>query len=220
MGATGTYARFRISTDPALTLSTPSVNSVNGEIEDYRIPFQSPLPVKLISFKIAHSENEVRLTWVTADEMNTDCFNVEHSTDGKSFNKIGTVSAININNITNHYQFTYRQQGEDNHYYRLKMIDLDGTFAYSRMINVSSDGIVSSLYPNPVLNRTMYVKSNEKIESHHVFDASGKQVAMRMTARQGNIYQVTLAPDAQPGIYFLTYQVQGRVVQHKFVVAE
>ena len=131
------------------------------------------LPVSLVSFsgkKIA--ENQNLLKWITADEKDFDRFEVQRSEDAKVFETIGRVLGQKVNLETNMgepvngqtvnggtpnngalstYTFTDLTTGASN-YYRLKMVDIDGSFDYSRIISIensSEQAVVGSFYPNP-----------------------------------------------------------------------
>ncbi len=193
---------------------------ISAEVSYLHIDFGiagSALPVTLIDFKAKRSTEGALVEWRTVAEKDFEHFELEASANAaKGFSLISTLKGGKSS-----YTYTDKTLTADTRYYRLKMIDMDGTFAYSRTISVSSDAsaTTASLYPNPVMSRTFYVKSSGPIESHQVYNAAGKQVAARIT-QQGNIYQITLANGTQPGIYILTYKVQGQILKRKFVIAE
>ncbi|MEO6686795.1 MAG: T9SS type A sorting domain-containing protein, partial [Dyadobacter sp.] len=115
----------------------------------------NPLPIKLVSFEAGLIENTSILKWKVADAENFSHFEVEKSLDGKSFNKIGNVKFSNsvfsyqLNDV-NPFQFLNRDNVV---YYRLKMNDLDGTFAYSRTLSIKNNNVSNDsrlyVYPNP-----------------------------------------------------------------------
>jgi hypothetical protein len=88
-------------------------------------------PVELLSYSgRVKSANTASLMWVTASEKNSSYFSIEKSDDATNFSEIGTVRAQG--NSTNIVNYTF----DDNHfngsaYYRLKIVDLDGTYEYS-----------------------------------------------------------------------------------------
>jgi hypothetical protein len=106
-----------------------------------------PTPVTLISFTARENNSRAALEWVTASEQNSSYFSVEKSTDGVNFTEIGTVNAQGNSSNPITYGF------EDNHfneasYYRLKMVDKDGTFKYSKLGFLKNDisvRVISSL---------------------------------------------------------------------------
>ena len=135
------------------------------------------LPVSLVSFSGKKTaENKNTLKWITADEKDFDRFEIQRSSDVKSFEKIGVVlghGAKGMGNLDgtppdqssmvngqteqsatqtlNAYTFTDPMPGASN-YYRLKMMDFDGSFQYSRIISIENSAeqaVVGSFYPNP-----------------------------------------------------------------------
>jgi hypothetical protein len=118
-----------------------------------------PLPVTLFSFTgKSDGKNQNLLKWITADEKDFDRFEVQRSSDARSFETIGVVfgqkvkgEEVNESGILNTYTFTDLTAGPSN-YYRLKMRDKDGSFDYSRIISIENSAeqaVVGSFYPNP-----------------------------------------------------------------------
>ncbi|MEO5570174.1 MAG: hypothetical protein ABIT08_05690, partial [Bacteroidia bacterium] len=116
----------------------------------------NPLPVKLISFKAVLENNIVNLSWVTASEINNDYFNVERSTDGKSFVSIIKVKGAGSTSVLHQYKATDAPVS-GTYYYRLKQTDFNGQFAFSyieavdRKENSLSENslAIKSISPNP-----------------------------------------------------------------------
>ncbi|MEP2024695.1 MAG: T9SS type A sorting domain-containing protein [Reichenbachiella sp.] len=110
------------------------------------------LPVELTSFtgQIA-MDGSTLLNWQTASEINNKGFYVQNSLDGISFENIGFVEGYGTINTTKNY--TFHAITPSNWYYRLKQIDYDGAFEYSKTIYVSDElGRQLDIYPNPVSN--------------------------------------------------------------------
>jgi hypothetical protein len=113
------------------------------------------LPVTLIDFKAKYNaaDNSVLLKWTTAQEINSRLFEIQRSTDGGiTFNAIGTVSAAGNSTTEMNYQFTDFHPQKGRNLYRLKQVDIDNHFEYSRIaaVNLQSDkSSYFSVYPNP-----------------------------------------------------------------------
>ncbi|WP_149243939.1 choice-of-anchor Q domain-containing protein [Dyadobacter sp. 32] len=108
----------------------------------------SPLPLNLLSFTGTKEKGANLLNWKTANEVNTLNFEVQSSTDAKNFTKIGTVNASGSGNHQYSYQDATLYHG--NVYYRLKMNDRDGSFAYSKIISLANREVGPAMvYPNP-----------------------------------------------------------------------
>lgn len=126
----------------------------------------NPLPLKLLSFKGEVEDASVRLKWATTEELNTSHFEIENSLNGKNFNKIGTINASE----TGAHEYSFNVPGKLTQpivYYRLKMIDLDDSYAYSQIISLRSKELTQSLsfYPNPAISKgvvTVVTSANTK----------------------------------------------------------
>lgn len=111
-----------------------------------------PLPVRLISFDVTGAKGEPNLLkWKTAEETKSKEFQVEKSRDARKWNTIGTVSTVNKGVYVAEYQLYDSEIWSGTTYYRLKMVDLDGSFSYSKIRSISGDksskGVV---FPNPI----------------------------------------------------------------------
>ena len=113
------------------------------------------LPLKLLSFTGLLKNNVTHLQWETANETNTSHFVVERSIDGNNFSNIGTVAAAGNSRGTQKYDYVddaATQQSSSTLYYRLKMVDLNRDFTYSKVITITlkPSGYTVALYPNPI----------------------------------------------------------------------
>ena len=142
-------------------LSTGSQNyiiggdSVNSSIETVELVV---LPITLSNFTVQlQGKNNVLLQWVTSSEINSSHFEVERSKDGKYFHRIGEVAAVGNSYLENHYSYLDRDirllRNEINiRYYRLRKVDLDGSFTYSQVRAIQLKGQDNGqvhLFPNP-----------------------------------------------------------------------
>lgn len=115
------------------------------------------LPLKLISFNAVLQNGQSKISWVTRNEINTSFFEIEKSINGVVFNKIAVIDAKGNYSLSNSYQITDSKPFEPLSYYRLKMVDKNGLFSYSPIIQVRVIGKSSiSIYPNPA-NKTVII---------------------------------------------------------------
>ncbi|WAC12818.1 T9SS type A sorting domain-containing protein [Dyadobacter pollutisoli] len=143
------------------------------------------LPVVLANFEVIVEGATALLRWATSQETNIRDFEIESSNDGTQWHCDGTVKANGESTALLQYMFIDSSPGEGNHYYRLKMNDLDGSFAYSRVrsIHLGKSGI--SLYPNPVADR-LYIRGAGTFNLLQVFDSQGRSVlTMRENPARG-----------------------------------
>lgn len=121
----------------------------------FLVPFlldPSVLPVTLVSFGVTQEGFQANLIWNTATERNSRHFEVEHSIDAKHWQPVGLVPAQGESSQRHTYHYTHTNLEPGSHYYRLKMVDWDDSYAYSRVVSAKVSGMGTSagnFYPNP-----------------------------------------------------------------------
>lgn len=153
------------------TVSIVTASSVSGTFSSVTLPgpeytlsytgttvdiVRAPLPVELVAFTGESRNATNMLKWETASESNTKMFILERATQNNVFNTLGEVAAAGNTNIASHYNFTDAKPMADA-YYRLKIVDFDGSFEYSKIIrlqNADASAVKVELYPVPA-NNTM-----------------------------------------------------------------
>ncbi|WP_177194268.1 T9SS type A sorting domain-containing protein [Dyadobacter sp. SG02] len=136
------------------------------------------LPVTLIGFKAAARENEVSLDWSTAEESNSSHFEIQRSANGTDWRAIGSVKAATTSKAVIDYNAIDPTPIVGSGLYRLKMVDHDSTFAYSKIARVvfDSPGFVS-FYPNPAADRLQLSEAAlHNAVSVELVDQTGKSV--------------------------------------------
>lgn len=204
--------------DPyVITASTSSFS----EFSIYSIDvIANPLPVALVDFEGTKVDRNIKLTWSTMTEENADYFQIEHSLDGQSFESIGMLNAEGNSNELLDYQFMDENVAPGVHYYRLKMVDFDGTFEYSSTIQVAPDlsDLSVTMYPNPVA----HVLQLEGVDVNYVnqlvfYDLQGK-IHKTVTAVSSPEIQVS---DLSNGQYLIRLEMaDGSVYEGKIVKNE
>ncbi|MBO9659109.1 MAG: hypothetical protein J7527_09825, partial [Chitinophagaceae bacterium] len=107
------------------------------------------LPVHLLAFDAALQNDRTLLKWRTSDEVNSSHFEIQHSIDGRQFSEAGRLSTHNTVGIFD-YQFMHNTPQAGTNYYRLKMVDIDGSFTYSPVREVVMNASrMLQVYPNP-----------------------------------------------------------------------
>ncbi|WP_353721993.1 T9SS type A sorting domain-containing protein [Dyadobacter sp. 676] len=105
--------------------------------------------------------------------------------------------------MQNNYGYSDNAPIAGNNYYRLKMVDRDGTFAFSQLRKVSWDGKALSVFPNPAADRLeMDVKDWSKVAKMSVMNASGNVIAERRSAEISGEKHMQLT-SLKPGNYIL-----------------
>ena len=123
-----------------------------------------PLASKLLSFAGKLVDRDAVLSWVTSNEHNLSVYEVERSTDGIHFEKIGEVAAKQKPH--NSYTFEDKNLIENKYYYRLKAIDNDRTYEYSKLVLLLSENAGEvAVYPNPMNdNCTVYAPRKTELK--------------------------------------------------------
>lgn len=112
------------------------------------------LPVELLEFEASWKGEGVKLDWETASETNNEGFLIERSFDGKNWRELGFVQGHGTSLELQSYSFVDRQPGTGMNYYRLKQLDFDGAFEYSKVIAFEMESNENELnfFPNPATN--------------------------------------------------------------------
>ncbi|MBJ6118590.1 T9SS type A sorting domain-containing protein [Pontibacter sp. BT310] len=149
----------------------------------------TPLPVELVSFTATTDLKGVILQWMTASELDNDRFEIERSEDGKSFSNIGTVTGNGTSNRKIKYSFTDTKPLPEVSYYRLKQVDFDGTYKYSKIISVKNKALLASTileaYPNPFVEKlsvTITVPASETEATLTLYNLQGRRLQTIKTA--------------------------------------
>ncbi|WP_026631033.1 T9SS type A sorting domain-containing protein [Dyadobacter alkalitolerans] len=138
----------------------------------------SGLPVTLVDFVAAQKERDVVLTWSTSFEANSDFFEIQHSTDGKSWLALSEVKSNGDSKIERTYSYVHERPLAAEHYYRLRMVDNDGKFAFSRIRNIRvANNLAIVFHPNPVADwLTIEMPATKQPEQVKIVSKSGRVV--------------------------------------------
>ena len=179
----------------------------------YRIPFgaASTLPVELTIFAGIKSGNDNQLNWTTDQEINSDRFELERSNDGVRFVKITTVNARGNTTTKTNYAYTDKNVSGNIQYYRLKMVDIDGTSAFSRIVVIKRDKLgldITSVSPNPFVDKLSVDISSETNgpAQLQIFNLSGTMVRSTQikTVKGTNHYDLDKLEGLSSGIYIIS----------------
>jgi parallel beta-helix repeat protein len=210
-------------------LGTPSLNILTDVLDVVRSVTTpdmgayeyvgSILPVKLTAIVATKVKNDVQVGWTTATEINSSSFDIERSVDGANFIKAGTtLSNNNINGSA--YSFTDLNAAllpnSGTLYYRLKMIDMDGSFSYSPVVIVklgNQQTPTLEALRNPFAGAAMlklYVDRTQPVKVS-IADLQGKVLMTESRTFAAGVHLVTVKNSDQlaSGMYIAIVEVDG-----------
>jgi hypothetical protein len=170
----------------------------------------STLPITLKSFDSKLMSSKVVLDWASAEQVNFSHFVVERSTNGKEFNDVTMIFAAENSTAANYtYSEAVRESASGLIYYRLKMVDQDGSFKYSAIriikLNQKNSQVAVTTYPNPVtseLRITIPANWQNKKVTYDVINLNG--VVVKHSVNENASQTETLqANDLKTGTYVI-----------------
>jgi len=175
------------------------------------------LPLTLLSFTAEKSGENSLLKWTTTNEDEVRMFQIEKLENG-SYRPIGNVNTAN-NSSKQSYSYIDKSPYTGINYYRIKTIDLNGSFVYSEIATLNfSNRIDASVYPNPA-STELHVKTNSEkavIKNIQIFDLTGKEYFIK--ANKGNGTEVSLdISSLKNGVYVLQLNTGADNQLYKFI---
>ncbi|MBO9614626.1 MAG: T9SS type A sorting domain-containing protein [Dyadobacter sp.] len=178
-----------------------------------------PLPVRLVAFSAKPEGKAVKLDWQIADAVNFSHFEIEHGPDAKQFESFGKVD---FEENTAYYSATDdqpRTNSAGQTYYRLKMLDLDGSYAFSKVLSVQLDGgNTAYVYPNPVNDHVKLSLPgyDGKTGIVKLVNASGKVLRQETRVVANGEIRMDMKPSQlEEGIYTIQLELGGERRQFK-----
>ncbi|QRR02503.1 T9SS type A sorting domain-containing protein [Dyadobacter sandarakinus] len=162
---------------------------------------EAPLPVHLYAFSVLKENTSALLTWHTATESRSGRFEVQHSTDAKAWKHLTSILGQGESTQLHSYQYLHGTPDTGDNYYRLKMLDKDGSFSYSAMQHLkftSDPGI--TIYPNPAAG-TIHLQTADwsQVAAVTVLNTQGQTVYQAEKRPVQHISASTL----KPGFYLV-----------------
>ncbi|WP_171037801.1 T9SS type A sorting domain-containing protein [Dyadobacter luticola] len=165
----------------------------------------SILPVTLIQFTATKQENIAVLSWETAEESNSDHFEIQRSGDGKSWEALAEVKARGESKTNVSYNYTDNAPLNGENLYRLKMIDNDGTFAYSRIASLEfEEEETLSVYPNPFTSK-LHIELPDWTKYHQIeiYTANGRALPIALVPGPDANKKAFDLGNAPAGVYLI-----------------
>jgi Secretion system C-terminal sorting domain len=197
---------------PFATFITTTVRS-SLQSDGARCNVTTLLPVTLVSFAGVMSGHTTVLTWQTSEEINFKDFEVQYSPDknGSDFKTISTVDASG-SSMGDTYSTLYDAPAGPG-YYRLKIIDLDGSYTYSQIVTLTTTDVPTahiSLYPNPAKDLVIVrgLVANDQIQ---LIDMQGRVLSTESTTDDAKQIDVSNYPS---GLYMVQVLQAGQIVSN------
>jgi uncharacterized repeat protein (TIGR01451 family) len=187
-------------------------------------PQETTLAVKLGSFTVKKTGSLAQLDWVTLNEIKNDRFEIERSTDGVNFGKVGEVKGAGTTTESSNYQFAdpVGSVAAGIIYYRLRIVDIDGKATYSKIVALKLNGSIAireyTVYPNPFTsNIKLNINSTkETAVTIRISNTNGQALVNRVvTLQPGDNVVVLRDLDAlKTGIHFMEIMTEdGQITQ-------
>jgi hypothetical protein len=158
------------------------------------------LPVELVKFDVKNNNKSAMLSWTTASEKDNARFDIEHSTDGRSFAKIGEVKGNGTTYTAVDYSFEHPTPAKGVNYYRLHQIDYDGKNEYSpvRSLILGGKGLIVK---NTIAKEAVTVVTDiETPTVVNIYNSAGQQVISNKTVQGEYMLDISAL---QNGLYII-----------------
>ena len=188
-------------------------------------PKNTALPVELLNFDAVAENHMVNIFWSTATEINNDHFTLERSVDGRHFEAIAEIKGAGTSNSINNYGYEDKFPLSGISYYRLKQVDYNGKFEYSKIAvihfgNPTNDFNSLSVGPNPchnIINIHLTTLAAGKVLMT-VVDLTGKVLYTQSTdGLQGNNSLNLNVDGLAIGEYILQIRYDDQIINHLIV---
>ena len=190
-------------------------------IDDIAFNVISGLPVELVEFNATNiDDRQVALDWKSITEQNADHYVVQRAQQLNTWEDLTEVSAIGNTTETTEYDALDTEPFTGLSYYRLKAVDVDGSFEYSTVRSVSiGQAILAKVFPNPVHDGTLIVSmdglENAKV---NILSAVGQRLIVHSNTLSENEKAFEVGHFSS-GVYFVIIELSGMETQRiRFVV--
>ena len=168
------------------------------------------LPVTLQNFTARNVNESVTLQWSTSYEKNSNYFEIQRSTDGANFSKIGMQYTAGNSTLVNNYTFDDKRPARGTNYYRLASVDLDGRTSFSKIVSVNikvaHSFSLSQVHLNKEINNLMLTVNSDKPQNIRatIMDAGGRvYYSTSLKVNMGTNSITKELSNLGKGIYFL-----------------
>lgn len=181
--------------------------------------FLTPLPITVLSFSAKAQAGYNELRWKIVREASLREFSVEYSVDGIEWAKAGVVLPLD-NNVDPEYSFKHPIHEQGNIYYRLKMLDKDYNYTYSRIIGIDTwreKGQELQLFPTVNRYGQLQVQVNEPFGNLQVFNMNGQMLQTQNLQNQTGVIRLDVSTFSK-GTYIVVASRPDKKVSKTFMV--
>jgi hypothetical protein len=176
----------------SVSLSADGNTAIVGGPNDFNhgaawvFKYASALPTTITSLQAFQKNTSIQVEWNTKNETNLSSYEVEKSSNGSSFSKAGTVIAKGLST----YNWLDASPTNGSNYYRLNMMDKDGSFKYSSIVNVKIGGIrnVFTIAGNPIKNNSLILQMENVDKGSYslsIYNNAGQLMTNRTIIHEG-----------------------------------
>jgi hypothetical protein len=188
---------------PSALSGNERIAQENNQLAYYNIT----VPVTLRSIRAwqQQQQNDIKVEWTVANQLNISRYVVEKSTDGRNFSSAATVAATGNARAEITYGWLDVRAVQGTNYYRIKSVDADGAFSYSSVVKVliGKSAPAVSVYPNPVVGGQMNLNfSDMKAGAYQVrlLNILGQIASVNMISHSGGSSNQLIAMPAKTGV--------------------
>jgi photosystem II stability/assembly factor-like uncharacterized protein len=205
-----------LSTDNNNTLTFDNTTNITS-FSQFMLTNEAALSVELLNFNAIAKDKTAELSWQVADEKDVKHYEIERSFDGKNFDFIK-------NQTKGQFQTTDTPPQYAVVFYRLKIVENDGSFSYSPIRSVNFEfksKTIFKVFPNPaadILN-VQFNAESKQIVDFELINSIGQVVhTYRMESKQGNHHLFFRSSAFPAGLYTLRIKQGREVISEKIVI--
>lgn len=165
--------------------------AVVNQFSEFRLHMlgNTPLPIIWNDFSVElENQHTAHLKWSVSSEMNSSHYNIERSSDAKTWNAIAKVNSKGNSSIGNEYNYIDETLAPGIWYYRIKQVDIDNHFLYSSVQKINVEQLSDILiYPNPTTGNIIISTQNwNENVSVSIFSIDGKLLMMQEVSQNNS----------------------------------
>lgn len=177
------------------------------------------LPVTFIDFTATPINQSVLLEWETESENDSDYFEVERSSDGKSWDRLVITKAAGESSTLTNYQELDSEPLDGISYYRLTQVDLDGARTVLKSVSLNNNlefgGNEILVFPNPTTEKVRVFGDQNELDNLKIFNSIGQDIYANLTINKNKGYTDVYLNDQQEGVFILKTKTNSQILIKK-----